>query len=303
MHELTKYDRGAIAQIHEWKNPKSGWFGEAMKIINEPLDKAGKAVFATPGVGDVIQKSIEGLTGVLTDAAHWSVRPTAIYEKYRSAGHEVYKAEDIHNLPLDEVDPVIGWLAAKYKGFALFEGAATGAVGLLGIPPNIIAILTINLRAIGEYATYCGFDISRQEERLFAMNVLGLASSPTDASKGLAMAQLIRIAQDVAKKRTWKQLEQYAYVKVIQQISKALGIRLTKAKLGQVVPYTGAVVGGSFDAYFTSKVCDACYFLYRERLLAMQYGPDIIEMIVDPAKTIDPGYPEEYEEIPNEEAN
>jgi len=80
---------------------------------------------------------------------------------------------------------VIGWLAAKYKGAALVEGAATRAAGLLGIPPNIVALLTLNLRAIGEYATFCGFDISRQEERLFAMNVLGLASSPTDASKGL----------------------------------------------------------------------------------------------------------------------
>ena len=35
------------------------------------------------------------------------------------------------------------------------------------------------------------------------MNLLGLASSPTDGSKALAMAQLVRIAQDVAKKRTY----------------------------------------------------------------------------------------------------
>jgi len=55
----------------------------------------------------------------------------------------------------------------------------------------------MNLRAIGEYATYYGFDIHKQEERLFAMNVLGLASSPTDASKALAMAQLVRIRTDV----------------------------------------------------------------------------------------------------------
>jgi hypothetical protein len=300
MNQLTKYERNAIAEIHAWKNPNLGWFGYAMSAINWPLDKAGDALFATPGVGVVIRKSIEGLTGVLNDAAQWSVRPDAIYGKYRHAGHQIRDAEDIHTLGLDEVDPVIGWLAAKYKGAALVEGAATGAAGLFGIPPNVIALLTLNLRAIGEYATYCGFDISRQEERLFAMNVLGLASSPTDASKALAMAQLVRIAQDVAKKRTWKQLEQHALVKVIQQISKALGIRLTKAKLAQVVPAAGALVGGGFDAYYTSKVCDACYFLYRERLLAVKHGSDIIEITVDPAKTVDPGYPEEDEELPDE---
>lgn len=301
MNELTKYERNAVAEIHEWKSPKLGWFGYAMKAINRPLDKAGDAVFATPGIGVVLRKSIEGLTGVLNDAAQWSIQPHAIYSKYRVAGHQIREAEDIHRLPLDEVDPVIGWLAAKYKGLALVEGAATGATGLLGIPPNIIALLTLNLRAIGEYATFCGFDVSRQEERLFAMNVLGLASSPTDASKTLAMAQLVKIAQDAAKKKTWRELEQHALVKIIQQISKALGIRLTKAKLAQVVPVTGAIIGGGFDAYYTSKVCDACYFLYRERLLAANYGPDIIEITVDPADTVDPGYPEEDEELPEEE--
>lgn len=300
MNELTTYERNAIAAIHAWKNPQLGWFGQAMKTINWPLDKAGDKLFTAAGVGPVIRKSIEGLTSVLNDTAQWSVRPCAIYTKYRGLGHEIHEAKHVHTLPLDDVDPVIGWLAAKYKGAALVEGAATGAGGLLGIPPNIIALLTLNLRAIGEYATFCGFDISRQEERLFAMNVLGLASSPTDASKGLAMAQLVRIARDVAKKRTWKQLEKHAFVKVIQQISKALGIRLTKAKLAQVVPAAGAFVGGGFDTYYTSKVCDACYFLYRERLLAARYGPDIIEITVDPADTLAPGYPEEDMEIPDE---
>ena len=97
-----------------------------------------------------------------------------------------------------------------------------------GISPDIVALITLNLRAIGEYATYYGFDVSSQQERLFAMNVLGLASSPTDASKGLAMAQLVRIAQDVAKKRTWRQLEQHAFVQLIQQLAKALGFVLRR---------------------------------------------------------------------------
>ena len=178
------------------------------------------------------------------------------------------------------------------------EGAGTGMVGLPGIAPDIVALITLNLRAIGEYATYYGFDISTQEERLFALNILGLASSPTDASKGLAMAQLVRIAQDVAMKRTWKQLEQHAFVQLIQQIAKALGIRLTKAKLAQVVPGVGAAVGGGFNAYFTAKVCDAAYYLYRERFLAAKYGPDVIEITVKPAKDVDPHYPEESESVP-----
>jgi hypothetical protein len=45
-------------------------------------------------------------------------------------------------------------------------------LGLPGIPPDVVALISLNLRAIGEYATYYGFNINSQEERLFVMNVL-----------------------------------------------------------------------------------------------------------------------------------
>ncbi len=295
----SEYDERALSEIHAWKNPEIGWFGEAMKIINWPLDKAGNLILATPGLGDVIKKSVQGLISYCGDLAHWSVQTEMISDEFRKAGHaEIKKIADVFHIELQQVDRVVGWLAAKYKGIALAEGATFGMLGLPGIPADIAALITLNLRAIGEYATYYGFDISCQDERLFAMNVLGLASSPTDASKSLAMAQLVKIAEEVAKKRTWKQLEEHAFVQVIQQIAKALGIRLTKAKLAQILPAAGAAVGGGFNAYFTSKVCDAAYYLYRERFLAAKYGAEVIEVTVEPAEDIDPHYPEEGESIP-----
>ena len=299
MNKPSDYEQHAIREIHVWKNPEIGWFGEAMKMLNWPLDKAADFILETPGVGDVIKNSIQGITSICNDLAQWTVRAEAIYKEFRDIGHTtIKKPTDILALDLGHVDRVVGWLDAKYKGIALVEGAGFGSLGLAGIPPDLAALMTYNLRAIGEYATYYGFDVSSQEERLFVMNVLGLASSPTDSSKALAMAQLVRIAQDVAKKRTWKQLEQHTFVQLIQQIAKALGIRLTKAKLAQTVPVTGAAVGGGFNIYFTAKVCDAAYYLYRERFLAAKYGPDVIEITVEPAQDIDPHYPEEGESVP-----
>jgi hypothetical protein len=124
---------------------------------------------------------------------------------------------------------------------------------------------------------------------LFALNVLGLASSPTGASKAVAMAQLVKIAKEVAQKKTWKDLEKHVFVQIVQRIAKTLSIRLTKAKLAQVIPAAGAAIGGGFNAYYTSKVCDAAYFLYRERFLARKYGADIIEVTVKPAAAGDFG--------------
>ncbi len=290
----SDYEIQAMAQIRAWKHPELGFWGKAMQVINRPLDATGNVVLKTPGVGWVIERSVHGIVGVANDLAHLSVRPGAIHDEFRKAGHgEIKTRQDIRQLDLADLDRVIGWLGAKYKGLALVEGGAAGVAGLPGMVVDIPALVTLNLRAIGEYATYCGFDVSTQQERLFALNVLGLASSPSDASKTLALAQLIRIGQDVAKQKVWTELEKHAFVALLQRIAKALGIRLTKAKLAQSLPILGGVVGAGFNAYFTARVCDAAYFLYRERFLAAKYGEDWLSRPVAPAVSIDPGYEEE----------
>lgn len=269
-----------------------------MRVVNWPLNKAGDTVLNTPGISEAINKSIGGIVQVSNDIAQWTVRPEAIYKEFRVSGYDVNNAKSILNLDLENIDKTVGFLAAKYKGLAGVEGAAIGATGIVGLVLDIPVLVSLNLRAIGEYATYYGFDISLQSERLFAMNVLGLASSPKDAAKQVAMSELVRIAKEVAAKKTWKSLEEHSFVRIIQHISRALGIRLTKAKLAQFVPAVGAVVGFGFNAYYTARVCEASYNLYRERFLAAKYGADVIEMTVDPAENLDPGYEESFEDIP-----
>lgn len=272
MTQPSPYELRALAEIRAWHNPVPGWFGRTLKLVNAPLDWAGDVVMNTPGVGWAIQKSVGGLVLLLNDVAQWSVRAGAIHEEFRHAGHTgIQSSSDILKLDLSEVDSVIGWLDAKYKSAAATEGGVTGTLGLPGIPADVVALIGLNLRAIGEYA-YCGFEASRQQERLYAVNVLGLASSSADGAKAVAMAELVKIAKDVAQKRAWKELQQHTFVKILQQLAKSLGLRLTKAKLAQVVPVTGAVVGAGFNTYFTAKVCDAAYHLYRHRFLVAKYG-------------------------------
>ncbi len=222
--EPSPYDQRALTEIHAWKNPDIGWFDHAMTVINWPLNKAGDLILSTPGIGDAIKRSIQGITFVCNDAAQWSISQKAIYGEFHKAGHSnVHGPADVFGVDLEQIDKLVGWLDAKYKGIALVEGAGLGAIGLPGIPPDVAAVITLALRAVGEYATYYGFDVSLQNERLFALNILGLASSGTAQCKALAMAQLVKIAQDTAKKKAWKVLEQHAFVQVIQQISGSSG--------------------------------------------------------------------------------
>jgi EcsC protein family len=294
----SEYEESAHRQIHEWKSPGQSWFDKVMAIVSWPIDKAARALLDTPGLGPAIQRAFSGFVGVINDIAQWSVRPEAILEEYRRLGHtDISALAHVYGLDLSAVDHAIGWLDTKYEGMALLQGSVAGGTSVLTplaalavIPTDVTALLVLNLRAVGEYATYCGFDVSLPQERLFALNVLALASSPSDGAKQIALAQLVRIARDVALRRSWQTLEEHVAVQAAQKIAQALSIRLTKAKLAQVIPVAGAAIGGGFNAYYTDKVCKAAFYLYRERFLAEKYGPDEIEVPVEPAPTLLPGY-------------
>ena len=284
--EPSAYERRALADIHAWKaKKKPTWLGHTRRIVNLPLEKVGQLVFKVPGVTWLIDRSVGRVVGALNSLAQSSVRHAAIHEEYRDGGHaHVKEHADVLSLDLEQIDRMIGLLAAKYRALALAEGAATGLAGLGGIPVDVAALILLNLRAIGEYATYCGFDLRGQQERLFAMNVLGFASSAAPRDKYGTVAQLAKIARDVSTKKPWKELKKHAFVRVVRQIAKSFGIRLTKAKLAQIVPAAGAVFGGVFNAQFTSGVCDAAHMLYRERFLVAKYGIVLIEPPVGATK-------------------
>ena len=58
--------------------------------------------------------------------------------------------------------------------------------------------------------------------------------------------------------------------------------------MAQIVPFAGAVVGASFDAHYTSNVCDTAFYLYRGKFLAEKYGENIIDVTVEPADGFKP---------------
>ncbi|WP_061498464.1 EcsC family protein [Acetobacter malorum] len=196
---LSIYEKNALLEIDAWKNPKKSWYRNALSFVNKPIDFAGDAVMSAPLIGDIIKKAMIGVLELANDAAQWTVDAAAIFKEFRGDGYDVAELCDISKLDLEEIDLTVGWLAAKYKSMLFAEGAATGAVGAVGLVVDVPALMIGCLRAVGEYATYYGFDINNQKERIYALNILGLSSSPTDATKAAAMAQLTKLSGDIAK--------------------------------------------------------------------------------------------------------
>lgn len=289
---MNVYDQTAIKEIHLWKNPEQNFLEKCLSIATRPIDAAGDLIMDAPYVKEAIEKATKGLVTTLNDAALSTVSVDAIFRDF--CERKVTSLDDIAKLELCEIDRSVGFLAAKYKGLALTEGALAGS-GSFGTPVlaaaaiavDIPVIIGLCLRAIGEYATYYGFDITTQQERLNAFSILSLATSPKDGAKQLVLANIVRIAQQAAAKKTWKELNKHAFVVIIQQIAKQLGIRVTKAKLAQIIPGIGIAVGAGYNAYLMSEVCEAAFMIYRERHLARFYDdPNIIEVTVEPADEI-----------------
>ncbi len=220
------------------------------------------------------------LTGFLQltgDLARHTMPAGPVYRRFRKAGHDIEAASDLHDLDLQRIDELSSRLSSTYSALAGLEGGVTGTLGAPGLLVDIPALLVLNLRAISHYAIYYGVDPRLETERFRILEVLAQASSPTDGAKIIVGAKIIRLGKDVVAGKAWGDLRKHALVPIAQQLAKALGIRLTKAKLAQFVPVAGAAVGLGFNAYYTNKICGAASHLYRERFLHEKYGAAIFE--------------------------
>ena len=271
---LSDYERKALGEIRLWKHPEPNWFSQAVGGVNRALHEAADLARKVPGVEWAVDHvAAEGLR-LVNEVAQDSVGREAIYQGYRRRSYAVRSAGDLAPLDLSVIDEALRGLDARYRALAAAEGAVAGYAGLPGLLPDVLALIALNLRAVGEVATRCGFDVREGAERLYALEVLGLASRPTDAAKPVALAPIIRVTQQVARQQAVQNVQEVALTRAIRNAVAALGLRLTKAKLAQILPVTGALVGGGFNAYYTSKVCDAAFFLYRERFLVRKLTRD-----------------------------
>jgi hypothetical protein len=277
------YDLRAIAEIHRWKRRQRDWLERALLPLQWPTQRIAALASRVPGVDWAVERSVRGLTLRLNELALWTVRAEAIYAEHRRAGLLVARPEHLYRHPLEHLDRVVGRLSAKYIATAGGEGVAAGSVGILALPADVVAIVVLNLRAVGEYATYYGRDLADPHERLFALDVLQLALSPEGRVKKAALGQLMRLARDAATDRIASRLATGAMSEAVSRFAESLGAALTRLKASQFIPALGLVIGGYSNAILTRNVCAAAANLYRERFLAAQYGPEWIQLAAGPA--------------------
>ncbi len=267
------YEQQALEGILSWRTPENDWLTRTSNSMQAKLNSFSNQLRRVPGVDWTIDNVVTGLLNLTNEIAQDLVWQDAIFEEFRNAGHvHVASFHHVAFLDLEHVDERLEGLSTKYKSIAAVEGVATGFAGFAGILPDIVALIAMNLRAAGEYATYCGFDIAEPEERLYALRILDIAAKPKEELGPALMEELHHAPTSVARKKTLKTIEQLAVSGTVKTVAKSIAMRVTKSKLAQVMPVAGALIAGGYNSMYTHTVCDVAFHLYRERFLFGKYG-------------------------------
>jgi hypothetical protein len=272
IHDMSPYEKSALEAIQAWRNPPSSWWSDATKQAQVAWNDVTDLVHKIPGVDWTMENVVSGLLELVNEITQDSVWTDAVLKDFHSRGVHLHALGDIRTLDLEQVDAALRGLDTKYVGLATAEGAATGLAGAAGIVPDIVALVSINLRAAGEIATYCGFDMLQPEERVKALRVLDEVAKPGNNRKNVTLSPAIRTASRMARQQGTQILEQIGVGNAVEGLLRRLGVNLTEKKLAQMVPVTGAFLGGGLNYLYTTSVCQTATNLYRERFLFEKYG-------------------------------
>ncbi|MGM8910369.1 EcsC family protein [Psychrobacter sp. 1U1] len=264
------YEDQVRQEIEAWRNPDKSLLDKAFATLSMPIDKAGETLMAAPQFGETLKKATEKMIITLSDTANWTLDVQDTIEAYQNEadidGSAVKKLKDIENLPIAIVDKRVKLFKSKYVALTSAQGVATGITGWAGIPADIIGLIIANLRAIGEYATYYGFDMSDKNEQLFAMSLLAVATSASAEERKAALDDTFSTVKD-PEVLAFNKVNEKVASRVLRQTATKVATNMVKTKAAQVIPAVGAMVAGGVNASYTSNVCEAAYQCYRERFL------------------------------------
>ena len=195
-------------------------------------------------VHEVMTEAIKQMVqAVITGSKYVKKQPTTVY------------------LTLKEKDDALTRAAKRYRKTAAWEGAGTGAGGLILGTADFPLLLSIKMTFLYEAAAIYGFDTEKKSERLFLLYVFHLTYSK-DHVRHEALEKIKRWDTSYAAS-----IDEALFDWQTFQIEYRDTIDL--AKLMQLIPGFGAIVGAWANYHFLNKLGENVKNAYRLRLLAL----------------------------------
>lgn len=258
----TNYESEQISEIEKWQQKEPDVISKFADTILSPVTWAVSKV--------VPEKAIMGALEAGNAAGEFLARFQSIRG---SAGISDYS--EMLGMDLEECDKIAQREQNWAMGIAAVEGGITGAVGLPGLAVDIPAIIAFAMRSIHLMGLCYGFELKTEEDRDMVISILSASGATSLKEKVASMAALrsiqLTLAREtfkaMAEKAAQNAFSQQAVILAARQLAKQLQINLTKRKMGQAIPFIGAGIGASVNAWYISDVCWAARRTFQERWL------------------------------------
>ena len=270
--DKRKYTNKIKEEINAWEKEGPGYLSNVTSFVLWPAMKAAELLIPE-GVSQVVSKAIEGCLNTLLWGADYTFSDKDVIATLTEKNNSLTSLKAIYNSDdLENMDLSADYYWNQNLVAAIAQGGVYGFTGLVGLAANIPTLYTIVFRCIQQIALCYGFDTSKDDEKVFMLGILSIASASDVASKQAAMVFMRQIQVDIAKK-TWKKLAEEggraAIGPLVRQAAKSIGINLTKRKALMLVPAIGAIIGASFDGMYLQDIARAAKNCYRKRKLEM----------------------------------
>lgn len=215
-----------------------------------------------PSLGDKLSKAVqakmnnlipEKVHRVITEAIKGMVRGVLF-----GAQHTTFKAQPFTSLKATE--EAVDRRVKFYKNAAAAEGGVTGAGGILLSLADFPILLGMKLKMLFDIAALYGYDVNDYKERLYILHIFELAFS---SQKHRRAVYLHMENWDVKKHLLPDDVHQFDWRNFQQEYRDYIDL----AKLAQLVPGIGAVVGYVVNYRLVQKLGNTAKNAYRMRRL------------------------------------
>ncbi|HEY7990764.1 MAG TPA: EcsC family protein [Stellaceae bacterium] len=248
----TPYERDQMARISAWRDEPPGLIERATGTALSPISRLISGLVPPAAIETLLR------------ASDWMAERTI---------PETEPLDDNDGLePRDAAARAIRQWAIAYAGG---EGALAGAVGLLSLPVDVPAIVTLSLRTIRRIGAAYGYAGADDRERQFVYAVLSVASANSLQQKHAALEMLQGI-ETRTMAHNWAALAERAARRGVRaetmllfarDLAQQLGFNLTKRKALAALPVIGAAIGATVNSWYMRDIGAAAQRAYQQRWL------------------------------------
>lgn len=232
------------------------------QIAMNELNKWKKKMKKKPSLAEKTSKGLQNKMNNMLPEKYHEIVTSAIKNMTKVVlfGSKYITQTPYTHLSLQTREELVARKTKTYRKAALIEGAGTGAGGILLGLADLPLLLSIKIKLLYEIAAIYGFDVKDYKERIYILNIFQLAfSSKSNINKVFAKMEnteeYFRSLPDDMNAFDWRTFQQ-EYRDYIDL-----------AKLLQMVPGFGAVVGAYVNSKFINKLSKTAVQAYRMRLL------------------------------------